>query len=95
MQSELGGEFGGQLHAFRIRNPYFEDAVFAYLSGGTGDPYTVAFSFEPTGEEVSRDRFPYEAIAYPVPAGETVRVRVVVTDKETKQQKECLVELKP
>ncbi len=95
VQSELGGEFGGQLHAFRIRNPYFEDAVFAYLSGGTGDPYTVAFSFEPTGEEVSRDRFPYEAIAYPVPAGETVRVRVVVTDKETKQQKECLVELKP
>ncbi len=95
MTCELGGDFGGQLHAFRIRNPYFEDAVFAYVSGGSGDPYSVAFSFEPTGGEVSRDRFPYEAIAYPVPAGETVKVRVVVTDKKTQLRKECLVELKP
>ncbi len=92
---ELGTEFGGELHVFRIRSPQFEDALYAFLTeGGGDDAFEVSLTLGDGSEKV-RHRFPYEFMVYPVSRDKEVTVEIEVLQRDTGNTRNVEVVVEP
>ena len=88
---DLGEEFGDKLHVFRIRSQFGKDAIYAViLGGGRGDAFSVEFQLSGK-QKTSKEKFPYEAIFYPVPMNKDVSGKVEIRNRKTGAQKQIRI----
>jgi hypothetical protein len=83
---ELGEALGGELKVFRIRSPLFEDGIYVHLSEGARDTLKVTFHLKGKSP-LHRDRYPYEAIFYPIDRADNALLKVTIDNIDSGKTK--------